>query len=358
MTIIINIILASIALLAISLERTYRRVPAKELKRRARAGDDMANMLYRAVSYGPSLKVVLWALIAVTNAIFFVYLTNTSPLWFAVAGIVAVIWFGFLWLPARDVTKYGAWFAAKTAPVIGWFLEYIHPFVDRIGTFIEKHRPLSLHTGLYEKDDLIDLIDNQKVQVENRIDQAELEMVKQVLKFGDKYVADYLIPRRTVKSVSIDDTIGPVLMGELHKSGHSRFPVYDDDKENIVGLIHLRDLLGQEEGGPVKKLVRKGVVYIHEEQSLYDVLQAAIKVRQHLFIVVNSFEEYVGIISIEDVLEQIIGMPIVDEFDQYDDLRAVAAKLAKTEHKEHKSTVQPDEVIDIPDEKDVETEVK
>jgi CBS domain containing-hemolysin-like protein len=52
-------------------------------------------------------------------------------------------------------------------------------------------------------------------------------------------------------------------------------------------------------------------------------------------IVVNSFEEYIGIVTIEDVLEQIVGKQIVDEFDQYDDLRAVAAKAAAKDHKKH-----------------------
>lgn len=338
MTFIVNLILASLALLAISLERTYRRVPVKELKKRARSGDEMANMLYRAVSYGSSLKVVLWGLIAVTNAIFFVYLTSTSPIWFSFMAIVAVLWYGFLWLPARDVSKYSNWIAVKLAPVIGWILEFIHPLVNKAAKFIDKHRPVTVHTGLYDKEDLIELIDSQKIQTENRIDKSELEMVKNVLKFGEKKVIDYLIPRRQVTTVSIDDSVGPILMEEIHKSGHSRFPVYEGNKDNIVGILYYKDVVGRKEAGHVSKLIRKDVYYIHEEQSLYDVMQAAIKVRQHLFIVVNSFEEYVGIISIEDVLEQIIGQQIVDEFDQYDDLRAVASVVASKEHKAHKKT--------------------
>ncbi len=358
MGVIINIILAALALLSISLERTYRRVPAKELKRRARNGDELANMLYRAVSYGPSLRVVLWIFIGLTNALFFIVLTRTSPIWFAFIAIVALIWFGFLWLPAREVTKYGSWIAAKLAPIIGWFLEYIHPFIDRIAQFIDHHRPLSIHTGLYEKDDLIELIDRQQIQVENRIDKAELEMVKHVLGFGSKLVRDYLTPRRVVKNVSIDESIGPILMGELHKSGHSRFPVYDGKKDNIVGILYLRDLLGSDQKGLVKKLTRQEVFYVHEEQTLYDVLQAAIKTRQHLFVVVNSFEEYVGIISIEDVLEQIIGSNIMDEFDQYDDLRLVAAKMARTEHREHQKPMPLEDEVKEDTKEEIQEEPK
>ncbi|QQS69160.1 CBS domain-containing protein [Candidatus Saccharibacteria bacterium] len=78
--------------------------------------------------------------------------------------------------------------------------------------------------------------------------------------------------------------------------------------------------------------MRRKVTYVHEDFTLYQTLQAFIKTKQHLFIVVNSFEEYVGIITIEDVLERVIGKLIVDEFDRYDDLRAVAAAAAKKDH--------------------------
>ncbi len=355
---IIIIFLAALALLSISLERTYHKLPEKELKRRARKGDEMANMLYRAVSYGPSLRIVLWTLIALTNALFFVFMNRSAPFWFALIASLSIIWFGFLWLPARETSKFGAWLAAKIAPVLGWIMEYIHPLVNRVGKFVESHLPLIVHTGLYEKDDLVDLIDKQKVQSENRIDKAELDMVKHVLSFGDKLVRDYLTPRRVVKGVSVDDSIGPILMGELHKSGHSRFPVYDGKKDNIVGILYLRDIVGAEGEGTIKPLVRKGVQYVHEEQSLYDVLQATIKTRQHLFVVVNSFEEYVGVISVEDVIEQIVGTQIIDEFDQYDDLRAVAAKMAKTEHKEHKKITEEDENPEPEIEESDTTEVK
>jgi CBS domain containing-hemolysin-like protein len=84
----------------------------------------------------------------------------------------------------------------------------------------------------------------------------------------------------------------------------------------------------------------KDVYFVHEDLALQHVLEAFLKTKHHLFIVVNSFEEYVGVITIEDLLEQIIGAKIVDEFDQYDDLRAVASSIAKKQHAEHKKSKQ------------------
>lgn len=94
------------------------------------------------------------------------------------------------------------------------------------------------------------------------------------------------------------------------------------------------------------------LTYVHEDFTLYRTLQVFLKTKQHLFLVVNTFEELVGIITIEDVLEQMIGKQIVDEFDRYDDLRAVAAAAAKKDHAAHNepkpepaATVESPEVV-------------
>lgn len=335
MTLISILLLAGLTLLAISLQRTYGSLPIKEMKRRARSGDAMAAALYRAASYGSSLRALLWLLIVLAAALFFVTLAHATENWFAIIISGALLWFGFIWLPAQDATQTGMWAAGKLAPIFEKILQYIHPILDRIVKFIRRHRPVSFHTGIYDKDDLIDLFVRQKVQADNRVDQRTLEIVEHALKFGDKKVADILTPRRVVKAVSVDDTIGPVLMTDLHKSGHSRFPAYEGKQENIVGVLYLRDLVRAKAGGTVQKVMSKTVCYVHEDQPLTEALQAILKTHQQLFIVVNSFEEYVGIVSIEDIMEQIVGKQIVDEFDQYDDLRAVANKLAKKDHQEH-----------------------
>lgn len=342
---------AIFTLLAVSLQRTYNDIPAKELKRRARDGDELAKLLYRAAGYGHSLRAFLWFLIIATSGGFFLLLNRNAPAWFALAGSAALIWAAMVWLPAGRVTALGEWFAARAAPLLAWLLNYLHPTIDRITVFIRRHRPLRFHTGLYEKDDLIELLEQQQVQADNRIERAELDLALATLTVGDKLVRGYLVPRRIVKMVSTEDTIGPVLMDELHKSGHSRFPVYEGEQDNIVGTLYMKDLVKAKQGGTVGKIMRDEVYYIHEEQSLVEALQAVLKTRHHLFIVVNDFEEYVGILTMEDVLEQIIGKPIVDEFDQYDDLRAVAAKTAQVEHKAHiaeaKNTPEPEEIIEV-----------
>lgn len=345
MTFIYILVLAALTLFTISLQRTYGSVPVKELKRRARAGDQLAAGLLRAASYGSSLRTLLWVLIVLIGAVFFTSLAHVTEGWFAVLVSGIVLWFGFIWLPAQEATRMGVWLAGKSAPAFEKILQYIHPFLDRVVAFVRRHRPVNVHTGLYDKDDLLALFERQKIQSDNRVDSQTLDIVEHTLLFADKKVSDILTPRRVVKAVSVDDTIGPVLMTDLHTSGHSRFPAYQGKQDNIVGVLYLRDLVRAKTGGTVHKVMSKQVCYVHEDQPLTEALQAILKTHQQLFVVVNSFEEYVGIVTIEDIMETIVGKQIVDEFDQYDDLRAVAKKLADKEHKDHIVTDSPHENI-------------
>ncbi|MEO8863383.1 MAG: CBS domain-containing protein [Candidatus Saccharimonadales bacterium] len=337
----LSVLFGLLTLLTVSLQRTYSRVPLKELKRRSRDGDVLAGAIMKAVGYDYTLRSVLWFLIGASAAGFFVIVSISAPVWFALAASVLLVWLGFVWIPAARVTRASEYIAAWSAPALAKLLSYVHPTANIVERFIRKHRPIRIHTGLYDRGDLIDLLEQQQVQPDNHIERVELEIALHALKFGDDTVSQHMVPRRVVKAVSVDEAIGPIFMDELHSSGHSRFPVYDGDNSNIVGVLYLRDIINVKHGGLVGKHMNKGVSYVHEDQSLHDALQAILKTRRQLFVAVNSFEEYVGIITMEDVLEAIIGRPIIDEFDQYDDLRAVAARSAKVDHKQRKPNEAP-----------------
>ena len=325
--------LALLTIVAVSLQKSYTHVPRNELKRRARDGDGFADMLYRAAAYGMSMRLLLWVIIGLAAAAFFVISARTVPGWLAMLASISLLWFGFAWLPNTRVTVFSRTLVRFLTPPLTWLLRQLYPLLSHISEWVHKHSYITVHTGLYQKDDLLDLLNQQKTQHDSRLSEEELAIAANALTFGDKIIRDVLTPRRMVKTVSTVDDIGPVLMNELHESGHSRFPVYQDKPDNIVGMLYARDLATAKAGGRVCDIMHKSVHYVHEEQPLDHALQAFLKTKQHLFIVVNSFEEMVGVITIEDILEQILGKPIIDEFDKYDDLRAVAALQAKADRK-------------------------
>lgn len=339
-TLLLEILLTLLLLYAIVLLKTYRHVSSKELKRQARQGDALADSLYKVVGFGASLDIVLWFIIGISGGLLFTLLADSMPYWLAAVAITVMIWLGFAWLPTSHSTKLGRQIARQSAGPLHWLIDFSYPLLVKIERLLHRHTPITVHTGLYAKEDLIDLLSKQKGQLDNRIDKEDLLIARNALSFGEKYVRDVMTPRRVIKTISASETVGPVLMEELHKSGHSRFPVYQDKKDNFVGVLYMRDMLKARAGGQVKNLMETKVYYVHDESSLSEVLQAFIKTHHHLFLVVNSFEEVVGVITMEDVLEQIVGKPILDEFDQYDSLRAVAGKQAEKEHKENEEAVE------------------
>lgn len=329
------ILLAGLTLVAISLQKTYQHIPVKELKRRAAKGDEVAELLFRAVSYGVSLSVILWLFIGLSAAGFFVLIAKDLPSWLAMFGAVALVWFGFAWLPTARVTKVSQTLATKLTPPLAWLLSRLAPLINWLVRFAKTGGRISVHTGLYQKEDLLELLDTQNKQLDNRIHPEELVFAQHALMFDDKLVRDCMTPRRVVKQVKQDEPIGPLFLDELHKTGFSRFPVYRDKPDHIVGTLFLKNLVSKDIKGKVSDFMSKKVFYVNEQQSLSHVLNAFLRTKHHLFMVVNEFEELSGVITIEDVIEQLIGRKIVDEFDKYDDMRAVAALAAKKDQAKH-----------------------
>jgi CBS domain containing-hemolysin-like protein len=165
----------------------------------------------------------------------------------------------------------------------------------------------------------------------------ELRIVRHALVFGEKKVHDIMTPRSVIVSVRSDDILSPPLLDELHKSGHSRFPVFAGNGTDAVGLLYIKDLLeADKHHGLVSDLMRKPAHFVNEIRELDHVLQAFIRTKQHMFMVVNEFAEITGLVTIEDVVEQILGKPIIDEFDRYDSMRDVAEAKAKIVRKQVK----------------------
>ncbi len=333
MSFVIIVVLLLVTLFSLGLQRAYQQIPLKELRRRARQGDPLAQGLYRAASYGYSLRWLLLSFSLATSALLYVYVARVSEPWVAAILVIVALWFMYIWLPAYTVQDWTMRAAARLAPAVSWLLQYTHPISDRLHRLFRRLRHVHIHTGLFEEEDIVELLERQKQQKDNRIPESTIHVVQSALLFADRLIRDVYTPRRVVRSVSVDDTVGPVLLSELHDSGFSRFPVYEETADNIVGVLHLRDLVDKKRGGKIRSYMHKKVCFVHEEQSLRNGLDAILKTHQQLFMVVNSFEEYVGVVSIEDILEQILGEQIVDEFDAYDDMRAVAHSQANKDRR-------------------------
>jgi CBS domain containing-hemolysin-like protein len=346
MKLLLELLLLIIVANAIVLDKALATLSPKELKRRARiAGDPKARAIYGVAAYGGSLHMLLWLKGSLAAGLLFVMLAGRSWV-LALIFILAAAWAVRVWRPASASDSWVWSWAAFTAPMVAKAMSYLQPLFGRLQTFLPKSEAAAT-AGVYEKEDLQEFLISQSRHPENRIAARDLEIAASALTFGDKNVGSVMTPLRKVRVVGEDEQAGPHLMDELHSSGFSRFPVTKEGKSEttpqITGTLYLKDLVGYTGQGKVRELMDKKVYFVNETQSLRSALDAFLKTHHHLFIVVNNFEEVVGVVTIEDVLEQIIGKEIVDEFDKYDDLRAVAAQDAEKEHSKHQAT-HPEEL--------------
>ena len=150
--------------------------------------------------------------------------------------------------------------------------------------------------------------------------------IENILTLQDKTVKDVMTPRTVIFSLSEHLTLEET--SELTtKWEHSRFPVYDENIEDIVGIVLTKEfLIALSEGKkdlPLTDLMRP-VHFVVETAILNQVLTEFLQLRQHLFVVLDEYGGLAGLISLEDILEEILGREIVDESDEVTDKRALA----------------------------------
>ncbi|MEC4728727.1 CNNM family magnesium/cobalt transport protein CorC [Shewanella sp. D64] len=165
------------------------------------------------------------------------------------------------------------------------------------------------------RNDLVDVIHGAELR--EVISQDTREMIKGVLEVSDLRVRDIMIPRAQIVALQIDDSVAELLTTVIG-TAHSRFPVINEDKDHIEGILLAKDLLqygfkNSDEPFSLKQVIRPAVV-VPESKRVDVLLKEFRSQRYHMAIVVDEYGGVSGLVTIEDILEEIVG-EIEDEFD-------------------------------------------
>lgn len=292
-----------------------------ELARRQKSGEPAAAIAAereRLLSDIISIKHILVALFLIT-------LTVLSIEWFGM--------FGGVLLSLLYVFSYGP--VARLKPVYGQSQRvYRHSeqlLLDLIKKYPRLFRALRHPSMAANRDWRIESRDellHQITQSQRILTADEKALMIHGLQFSDKKVKDIMRPREKIDSIGAKEMLGPLVLNDLHKTGHTRFPVVDKDIDHVIGILHVRDLLSLDTKRSVtaEKAMEPRVFYIHQDQTLHHALMAFLRTYHHLFIVVNEDQETVGVLSLEDTIEALIGRKIIDEFDAHSDISRVARR--------------------------------
>ena len=145
-----------------------------------------------------------------------------------------------------------------------------------------------------------------------RLNEAEGHMLDNIFSFYQKTAKDVMLHRVDALALNVHTPREEVLEA-IRASGHSRFPVYEGTRDNVIGFIHARDVLRREEGASLGGVLRTPV-YAHETMHLDALLRLMQTKRQHLCLVVDEYGVWQGMLTMEDMVEAIVG-DIQDEFD-------------------------------------------
>jgi len=187
-----------------------------------------------------------------------------------------------------------------------------------------------------EKEALVSIEEIHAVAVLGRkageIEPQQEKVIANILRLQDKSVRQVMTPRTVVFSLSEHLTIAEALKMKEQWSRHSRIPVYDKNQDDVVGIVLSRYvLLSLAEGNENQKLsdLMQPVHFVPEAAPLNKILMEFFEQRIHLFVVVDEYGSVTGVISLEDIIEEIVGREIIDESDKAGNLREYARHKKK-----------------------------
>lgn len=155
----------------------------------------------------------------------------------------------------------------------------------------------------------------EEAEQDGGIDESESELIRSAIEFNDLQALDIFTPRVDVEAVELGDNKHEIA-AVFAKTGFSRLPVYEDTIDDIIGIIHLKDFYTQiYNTDAALSTIVKPAVYITRSMKIYDLLRLLQKEKAHMAIIADEYGGTVGIVTMEDILEELVG-EIWDEHDE------------------------------------------
>ena len=163
------------------------------------------------------------------------------------------------------------------------------------------------------EEELISII--EEAEEDGDIDKEESDLIKSAIEFGDLEVGDIFTPRIDITALSVEankDTVAKT----FSESGYSRLPIYEGDIDNVVGILYYKDFYttAYKTNVPLHEII-KPVIYVAITQPVNELMKELQEKQLHMAVVTDEFGSTVGIVTLEDILEEIVG-EIWDEHDE------------------------------------------
>lgn len=237
---------------------------------------------------------------------------------------VLIIIFGEI-MPKTIAENYAEKIALTIAPALVFSIKILSPLV---WVFEQLTKRFITKKKIVSEEELQML--SELGHLEGSIEEDERDLIEKVFTLNDMTARDIMTPRTVISGFQKDSVIDDI-RNEIYELNNSRIPVYDDSMDHITGLCyrkHLLIALAKDQDSRTVKSFAQDVLYVHDDMRVDDLLQLFLTRREQLAIVKDEFEGTSGLVTLEDVLEQLVG-EIVDEDDEVVDTRALAHQEAE-----------------------------
>ena len=248
-----------------------------------------------------------------------------------------------------------------SAPVLLFLIAIFAPFASALHLFDPVVRRISgadLTNG--EDNDLSEevLSTIEQHDTEEEIEQTQRDMLEKIIEISDRSAGEIMTPRTDVEGIELGGALMQVREAVL-AIGHSRIPVYEESLDNIVGILYVRDLVqfvGSEEDFNLRELLREPFL-IPESKPVLDLLAEFRQRKVHLAIVLDEYGGTAGLITIEDILEEIVG-EIQDEYEEGEvepTIQDIEAGVCEVDARVEIPNLEDHLDIDLPEDRDYDT---
>ena len=311
-----------------------------ELKRKIRLGDKKAQKVYKVRKNGNLLLCTLLIGNVAVNSTMAIFLGSVST--GVVAGLVStglILIFGEI-LPQAVFSRNALKIGARTAWLVQGMIYLFSPVCYPISKILDYMLGKELPT-IWSKSELGEIIKEHEDSPESIIDEDEERIILGALSFSEKRAIDVMTPRTVSYLLDAKQNINGDLLEEIKSKGFSRIPVYEGSYENIIGILYVKKLVGysEEKGLTVGDACEKrGVIFTNRDTRLDNLLNVFIQNRSHMALVYGEYGMFNGIVTLEDIIEEILKVEIVDEQDKTEDMQKLA--LAKYKSKLEKENMK------------------
>jgi metal transporter CNNM len=296
----------------------YFSLDIHSLKRKAIAGDRAALAVYPLRAKGHLLLTTLLLGNVTVNTVLSVYLGSiTTGVFASFLATTLIFIFGEIG-PQALFSRHAMAFGSRLAPLTRVLLVVAYPVAFPVAYVLDR---LIGHATpeMYSHRELMQIVSEHEDSEYSEVDADEERIVHGALQFSHRRVREVMTPIEDVVMFDENQRLNNQFFNEVGEAGYSRFPVYSGNKTNVVGILFAKDLLTEDEEIAIKNTedaFEKHILRIKPGTYLDTVLTAMLKRKQHLAIVESKSGEAIGVLSLEDIIEEIIQVEINDEDDE------------------------------------------